>query len=171
MSGTITRNKVVDITYLVKDDSGTAIEQNDIPVSYLHGVQGELLPALEKALQGKKVGDTIEVLVPPAEGFGEYDAELTFTDQVENVPQEYRQIGAQAQFENDAGERKTFVVSKVEGDQITFDGNHPFAGKTVTFIVNVKAVRDASEQELAEGRPSRDYALETTNPPPLADRH
>ena len=171
MSDTITRNKVVDITYLVKDDSGTAIEQNDIPVSYLHGVQGDLLPALEKVLEGKRVGDTIEVVVPPAEGFGKHDPALTFTDQIENVPQEYRQVGAQAQFENDEGERKTFVTSKIEADRITFDGNHPFAGKTVTFIVNVKVVRDASEQELVEGRPSRDYTLETTNPPPIADRH
>lgn len=171
MTDTITRNKVVDITYLIKDESGTAIEQNDVPVSYLHGVQGDLLPVLEKALDGKKPGDSVEVEVPPSEGFGEHDPDLTFTDQIDNVPQEYRRIGAQAQFQNENGDTRTFVVSKIEGDQITLDGNQPFAGKTVTFVVNVKAIRDASEQELAEGRPSQDYSLDTTNPPPVADRH
>jgi FKBP-type peptidyl-prolyl cis-trans isomerase SlyD len=171
MSDCITQNKVVDITYLIKDESGTAIEQNDVPVSYLHGVQGDMLPALEQALDGKQVGDSIEVELSPSESFGEHDPNLTFTDNIDNVPQEYRQIGAQAQFQNENGESKTFVVSKIEGGQITLDGNHPFAGKTVTFVVNVKAIYDASEQELAEGRTSQDYALDATNPPPVSDRH
>lgn len=171
MSDSITQNKVVDITYLIKDGSGMVIEQNDVPVGYLHGVQGDLMPALEQALDGKQVGDSIEVEVPPSEGFGEHDPNLTFTDNIDNVPQEYRQIGAQAQFQNENGDAKTFVVSKIEGDQITLDGNHPFAGKTLTFEVNVKAIRDASEQEIAERRPSRDYALDATNPPPVSDRH
>jgi FKBP-type peptidyl-prolyl cis-trans isomerase SlyD len=171
MSDSITKNKVVDITYLIKDESGLAIEQNDVPVSYLHGVQGDLLPALEKALDGKQVGDSIEVEVPPSDGFGEHDPNLSFTDNIDNVPQEYRQIGAQAQFQNENGETRTFVVSKIEGNQITLDANHQFAGKTVTFVVNVKTIRDASEQELAEGRPSQDYALDATNPPPVSDRH
>lgn len=171
MSDSITKNKVVDITYLIKDESGTAIEQNDVPVSYLHGVQGDLLPVLEQALEGRQVGDSIEVVVPPAEGFGESDPNLTFTDTIDNVPQEYRQIGAQAQFQNENGETKTFIVSKIEADQITLDGNHPFAGKTVTFVVKVKAIREASEQELADGRPSQDYALDSMNPPPVSDRH
>jgi FKBP-type peptidyl-prolyl cis-trans isomerase SlyD len=171
MSDSITQNKVVDITYLIKDESGTAIEQNDVPVSYLHGVQGDLLPVLEQALDGKQVGDSIEAEVPPGEGFGEHDPNLTFTDNIDNVPQEYRQIGAQTQFQNENGETRTFVVSKIEGNQITLDGNHPFAGKTVTFVVNVKTIRDASEQELAEGRPSQDCALDATNPPPVSDRH
>lgn len=170
MSDRITKNKVVDITYLIKDESGT-IEQNDVPVSYLHGMQGDLIPALEQALDGQQVGDSIEVVVPSSEGFGEHDPDLTFTDNIDNVPQEYRQIGAQAQFQNESGESKTFTVSKIDGEQITLDGNHPFAGKTVTFVVKVKAIRDASEQELAEGRPSQDYALDSMNPPPVSDRH
>lgn len=171
MSNTITQNKVVDITYLIKGESGATIEQNDVPVSYLHGVQGDLLPALEQALDGKQVGNIVEVVVPPGEGFGEYDPNQTFTDNIDDVPEEYRQIGAQAQFQNENGEARTFVVSKIEGDQVTLDGNHPFAGKTVTFVVNVKAIREASEQELTDGRPAQDYALDSTNPPPVSDRH
>jgi FKBP-type peptidyl-prolyl cis-trans isomerase SlyD len=171
MSDSITQNKVVDITYLIKDESGTGIEQNDVPVSYLHGVQGDLLPVLEQALDGRQVGDSIEVEVPPGEGFGEHDSNLTFSDNIDNVPEEYRQIGAQAQFQNENGETRTFLVSKIEDGQITLDGNHPFAGKTVTFVVNVKAIRDASGQELIEGRPTQDYALDATNPPPVSDRH
>lgn len=170
MSDSITQNKVVDITYLIKDDSGT-IEQNDVPVSYLHGVQGDLLPALETALEDKQVGDTIEVELSPAESFGEHDPNLTFTDKLDNVPEEYRQIGAQAQFQKENGESKTFTVSKIEGDQITLDGNHPFAGKTVTFVVNVKGIREASEKEIADGRPAEELALDTMSPPPVSDRH
>ena len=170
MSGSITQNKVVDITYLIKDETGT-IEQNDVPVSYLHGVQGDLLPALEAALDGKQVGDRIEVEVSPADSFGEHDPSHTFTDKLDNVPEEYRQIGAQAQFQNEDGGIKTFTVSKIEGDEITLDGNHPFAGKTVTFVVNVRAIRDASEKELADGRPAEELALDSMNPPPVSDRH
>lgn len=171
MSDSITRNKVVDITYLIKDQSGITIEQNDVPVSYLHGVQGDLLPALEQALDGKQLGDSIEVELAPADAFGERDPSLTFTDNIDDTPKEYHHIGAEAQFQNKNGEARTFVVSKIEGNQITLDGNHPFAGKTVTFAVNVKAIREASAQELADGRPVQEYALDSMNPPPISDRH
>ena len=171
MSETITQNKVVDITYIIKNESGTAIEHNDIPVSYLHGVQGDLLPALETALEAKKIGDKVEVELSAAESFGETDPSLTFTDKLDNVPEEYRQIGAQAQFQNEDGGTKTFVVSKIEGDEITLDANHPFAGKTVTFAINVKGIRDASEKELADGRPADELAPDSMTPPPVSDRH
>ena len=171
MSETITQNKVVDITYLIKDESGTTIEKNDVPISYLHGVQGDLLPALEVALEAKKIGDKLEVELSAAESFGETDPNLNFTDKLDNVPEEYRQIDAQVEFQNEDGGIKTFVVSKIEGDKITFDGNHPFAGKTVTFVVNVKGIRDASEKELADGHPAEELDLESMTPPPVSDRH
>ncbi len=173
MSDNISQNKVVDITYLIKDESGTVIEQNDGSVSYLHGVQGDLLPALETALDGKTVGDTVEVELSPSETFGELDPNLIFTDKLDNVPEEYRQVGAQAQFQNENGETKAFVVSKIEGGEITFDGNHPFAGKTaiLTFVANVKAIRDASEKEIADGRPAEELGLDAMNPPPVSDQH
>jgi len=170
MSDFITQNKVVDITYLINDSSGT-IEQNDLPVSYLHGVQGDLLPALETALDGKQVGDAVEVSLLPREAFGERDPNLIFSDRINNVPEEYRKVGAQIEFKNEDGQAKTFVVSKIKGKRITFDGNHPFAGKSVTFVVNVIGIRDASEKEIADGHPAEDLALDRMTPPPVSDRH
>lgn len=170
MSDTIALNKVVDITYQIKEGSST-IEQNGVPVSYLHGVKGDLLPSLEQALDAKQVGDIVEVEVSPSEGFGEIDKDLIFTDKINNVPEEYRKVGAQVQFQNEDGGTKNFTVSKVKGGKITLDGNHPFAGKTVTFIINVKAIRDASEQEIANGRPAEELDLDSMTPPPVSDQH
>ena len=170
MSDIIAKHKMVEITYVIKDENGETIEQNDVPVSYVHGANSELLEVLESALDGKQAGDSIEVVVPPEDGFGMLDPEMTFTDDIENVPEEYRYVGAQAQFQNDAGETKTFVVSKIEGGELTLDGNHPFAGKTVTFVVNVKSVRDATAEEIANGRPLEPYGMDMIEPPP-AGRH
>lgn len=170
MSNIVAKHQMVEITYLIKDDKGEAIEQNDIPVSYVHGAKNELLEVLENALDGKQVGDVVEVVVPPEEGFGLIDPEMTFTDDIENVPEEYRYVGAHAQFQNDDGESKTFIVSKIEDGQLTLDGNHPFAGKTVTFVVNVKSIRAASEEEIANGRPLEPYGMDMIEPPP-AGRH
>ncbi|MDH5765133.1 MAG: peptidylprolyl isomerase, partial [Gammaproteobacteria bacterium] len=87
----------------------------------------------------------------PAEGFGEHDPEMTFTDDIENVPPQFRQLGIQVEMANDAGETKTFVVTKIDNDKLTLDGNHPLAGKTARFTVNVLEIRDATAEEIRKG--------------------
>lgn len=170
MVDTITKHKAVTITYLIRDEKGQTLEQNDVPVSYIHGVGSELLEVLEKALDGHKVGDKVEVEVSPENGFGQHDPEMTFTDDLVNVPPQYHHVGAEAEFQNENGEQKMFVVSKIDDKTITLDGNHPLAGKTVTFVVSIHAIRDASADEIANKLPDNAVGLEQVEPAP-AERH
>lgn len=160
MSFTVTKHKLVTITYLIRDDNGELIEQNDVPVSYVHGVGSELLPALELALDGRVLGDVVDVFISPEDAFGAYDPELTFSDNIDNVPEEYRHIGAQAQFKNDDGDSKTFIVSKIEDGILTFDSNHPFAGKTIQLIATIHNIREASEEEINNKAPAQAYDVD-----------
>ena len=148
----IKRNKHVQFTYTISDDEGNVVEQVDLPVHYVHGAGTMgLIERVERALEGCKEGDSIEVEVPPSEGFGEHDPDLTFTDDIDNVPPQFRKVGIQVEMANDAGETKTFVVSKIEDGKLTLDGNHPLAGKTAKFMVKVLGVRDATPEEIRKG--------------------
>jgi FKBP-type peptidyl-prolyl cis-trans isomerase SlyD len=149
----IEKNKVVAMTYRIIDETGNVAEQSDIPVEYIHGVNDTMFEKVEQALEGKHIGDSVEVELSPEEGFGPHHPELTFTDDVENVPPEYRFVGAKPSFQNEHGDVKEFVVSKIENGKLTVDGNHPFAGQTVKFIINVVGVRPATEMELQQGEP------------------
>ncbi|MCW8853518.1 MAG: FKBP-type peptidyl-prolyl cis-trans isomerase [Gammaproteobacteria bacterium] len=148
----VSRNKLVQFTYSISDDEGNVIEQVDLPVNYVHGASTMgLIESVERALNGCKEGDRIEVDVPPAEGFGEHDPDLTFADDIDNVPPQFRKVGTQVEMANDAGETKTFVVTKIEDGKLTLDGNHPLAGKTARFSVKVIAIRDATPEEIRNG--------------------
>nr|VFJ47029.1 MAG: FKBP-type peptidyl-prolyl cis-trans isomerase SlyD [Candidatus Kentron sp. DK] len=154
-------NKVVYLTYDITDASNDEVlERTDLPVGYVHGVGSALFAKIEQELEGCEVGDTVNVTLDPEEGFGLHDPALTFTDDIENVPPEYRHLGAEAAFENERGEQVTMVVSRIENGKLTVDGNHPMAGKTITFRVTVSSIRDASEQEIASGVPE-DYQEQT----------
>jgi FKBP-type peptidyl-prolyl cis-trans isomerase SlyD len=147
----VSRNKVVAITYSIIDQTGVILEQSDIPVYYLHGGPNDMFPDVEEALDGCSIGDSIEVVLTPEKAFGYPDPAMTFTDQVDNVPPQFRQVGAQVEMQNDSGEVRTFVVSKIEDGKLTVDGNHPFAGKTLTYALTVADIRDASEEEKKNG--------------------
>jgi FKBP-type peptidyl-prolyl cis-trans isomerase SlyD len=143
--------KVVNFIYTIIDQDGTILEQSDLALSYLHGIDGKMYDKVEKAMTGKRVGDEIRVELPPEEGFGQYDPTLTYTDDIENVPPEFHELGAEAEFEDPEGERITMLVTKLENGQIVLDGNHPFAGKTVTFVIKITDIRDASQDEIGRG--------------------
>ena len=147
----VDKGKVVTITYRIYNEQGDLVEQSDIPLDYVHGTDNDMFAKVENALVGKTVGDTVEVVLPPADGFGLPDPSLMFTDDLENVPPEYRHVGARPMFQNDQGEVTEFVVSHIENGRLTVDGNHPFAGKTMTFKVDVVAIRDATQEELEGG--------------------
>ena len=149
----VTQNKAVYITYSIFDQQGQVVEQSDLPIGYVHGADSGLFKQVEAALEGAQIGDQFEVILPPEHGFGMHDPELTFTDDIDNVPLEYRFIGAEVEFENAQGESMKFLVTRIENDKLTVDGNHPFAGKTVKFVVKVMVIRDASADEIANGRP------------------
>ncbi len=145
------KQKVVSITYSIVSDSGEVLEQSDIPVSYAHGGVNQMFPDVEAALEGRAVGDSIQVVLPPEKAFGEHDPSLTFVDDVDNVPPEFRHVGAEVEMRNDQGETRSFLVSKIEEGKLTVDGNHPFAGKTLTYAVTINDIRDATDEEMKKG--------------------
>lgn len=96
---TIKPGKYVALTYTILDQGGQVVEQHDIPLGFVYGSDTELIGDMDKAVAGKKVGDQLEVHVGPAQGFGEHDPSLTFTDSIDNVPPQFRQIGAEVQMQ------------------------------------------------------------------------
>ena len=150
---TIKHNKVVSITYAILNNRQEVVEQHDVPVSYLHGRAGGLLPGIEAALEGHKMGERIEIQLAPEDAYGVRDESLMFTDDIENVPPQYRHVGATVEFQNDAGESKTFYVTQIENGKLTVDGNPALAGQSVTCLVNVIDIREASAAELRAGTP------------------
>jgi len=150
MTQKVEKNNVVSVTYSILDDQGQVLEQSDVPVDYLHGVDERLFPQVEQALEGKQVGDSVDVTLAPEEAFGQPDPGLIFVDDLDNAPPEFRVIGARPTFENDQGESMEMTVTKIEDGKITIDGNHPFAGKTITFHVNVVGIRPATPEEVAQ---------------------
>ena len=120
-------------------------------MSYVHGFDSGLFPKLVHALEGCHVGDQVEVLIEPEDGFGAPDPSLIVTDAIANVPPEFHRIGAEAMFENEQGETMTLVVTKVDDETVTLDGNHPFAGKTLRYKLTVTDIRPATLEEIASG--------------------
>jgi FKBP-type peptidyl-prolyl cis-trans isomerase SlyD len=143
----VAANKVVSVTYVLRNQRGDIHELRDLPVDYVHGAACasdgyEILPKLAQALEGRRVGERIEVRLEPEDAFGRPDPHLTFTDDVENVPPELCRLGAEFQARNAAGHMLNFVVTRMDNGKLTVDANHPLAGQTVTFEVTVKDIRD-----------------------------
>jgi len=149
----ITDGKLVSLTYSIRDDTGTLLEQTDLPVSYIQGGANELIGGMDRAVAGKRPGDEIDLaLTPQTSGFGPHDPNLLFTDDIDNVPPQFRRIGAELQIQNDAGEVRTVYVSHIENGTLTVDANHPFAGKHLTVHVRITDVRDPTAQEVIDDR-------------------
>ncbi len=148
----IAKDKVVSIEYTLKDDEGTLLDtsQGRDPLAYLHGA-GNIIPGLERALEGKQAGDQISVRIEAKDAYGERDEQLQqvvpleLFQGVDNV-----QAGMQFQAQTGAGVQ-IVTVKAVEGDNVTVDANHPLAGVPLNFSVSVVDVRDASPEELAHG--------------------
>jgi FKBP-type peptidyl-prolyl cis-trans isomerase SlyD len=143
---------VVAMDYALKDDEGTLIDQSQPgqPLVYLHGHRN-IIPGLEAALVGKQAGDSAEVRVDPADGYGEPNPaleQIVPKDRFQGV--EDLQPGMQFQANTDQGPVSVRVV-KVEGDEVTVDGNHPLAGKHLNFNVTIQEVRAATEEEIEHG--------------------
>ncbi len=149
----VAKDQVVHITYRITDQDGTVMEQVDLPVGYVHGGQRNLFPQIEQRLDGLSVGDTVEVTLSPEQAFGQPDPDLIVSDALENVPPEYRRLGAEAMFQNHKGETVTMTVVRIEDGKVTLDGNHALAGKTITFRVTIADIRDATPEEIARGVP------------------
>jgi FKBP-type peptidyl-prolyl cis-trans isomerase SlyD len=120
------------------------------PLSYIHGT-GSLIPGLESVLEGKSAGDELEVSIAPEDGYGERDEALIDTLSREQLRDlESLREGLMFTMDDEEGTR-IYTVLKIAGDEVTVDGNHPLAGKTLHFAVTVQEVRDASAEELDHG--------------------
>jgi len=147
----VEKDKVVSFTYTIVDTDGELLEQSDIPISYVHGGKHDLFEKVVEELHGSVIDDVVEVSLTPEEGFGPHDPDLTYTDDVANVPPEFHRVGAQVEMMNDKGDSRTFAVTHIEDGKLTVDGNHPMAGKVITFKIKVVDIRDANPDELENG--------------------
>jgi FKBP-type peptidyl-prolyl cis-trans isomerase SlyD len=146
----ITDGKYVSLTYSITDERGNVLERTDLPVGYIHGGRMELIGGMDQAVAGRRAGDQVDIAVSPEQGFGEHDPDLTFTDHIANVPPQFRQVGAEVQMRNEAGEVKTFYVTRIEDDRLTVDGNHPLAGKHLRVHVTIHEVRDPTPEDMSQ---------------------
>lgn len=149
----IAHDHVVTMTYTLRGDDGDLIDQadKDSPFSYLHG-RGQIVSGLEKALMGLKVGAKKVISVSPGEGYGEHDPELVTKASKSQFPGGAElEVGMQFMAQGEEGHHLPFTVVEISGDNVVLDGNHPLAGKTLHFDIEVLEVRPASKQEIDHG--------------------
>jgi len=152
MSETISAGKFVELTYKVTDrKTGHVLTGVEFPLGYIHGHNEILAPSVHMELEGKAAGDVIEVPIDGNQIFGVRDESLVFTDRIENVPEEYRQVGTSILMENDRGQTRSFIVTRVDDETLTVDGNNPLCGREVVFRLEILTVRDATEEEVKAG--------------------
>ncbi len=145
------KNTVVTITYSLANTDGEILERSDQPHSYLHGGYGNVFDSVEKALEGKNVGDVVDIKMQPEEAFGEYDEQLVRIEDRNVFPEEL-EVGMQ--FEGHAessGEMHVYTVTDITDDRVVVDGNHPLAGQSVLFQCTITDVRTADPHEIEHG--------------------
>ncbi len=152
MSNKVEKHKVVSFTFSFLNEKGEILEQNNVAVDYVHGSGERTFPlVMSEALEGTTVGESKEILLKPEDGFGSYDENKTYRAKIEDVPPEYNELGAQAIFKNEDDIEIMMTVVSIENGEVFLDGNHPFAGKTLTVRMTVEAVRDATVEEIGSG--------------------
>jgi FKBP-type peptidyl-prolyl cis-trans isomerase SlyD len=152
MSETIQDGKFVGLTYKVTDrKSGHVLTMVEFPLGYVHGHNEILAPSVHMELEGKSAGDVIEVPIDGNHIFGPRDEALVFTDNIANVLEEYRQLGTSILMENDKGQTRSFLVTRIDDETLTVDGNNPLSGREVVFSLKILTVRDATEEETKAG--------------------
>jgi FKBP-type peptidyl-prolyl cis-trans isomerase SlyD len=150
----ISDGKLVELTYKIIDLKTEAILTSvEFPIGYIHGVTEALAPQVTAELKGKMVGDIINVPIDCNKIYGPRDEALVITDHIENVPEEYHQVGLSILMENDQGDNKSFLVTRVDEKSITIDGNNPLCGREVIFKLEILTVRDATDEEMEAGGP------------------
>ncbi|MCQ8105572.1 peptidylprolyl isomerase [Methylomonas sp. SURF-2] len=147
----ITDKTAVSFHYTLTNPSGEQLDSSrgEEPLLYLHGA-GNIISGLEAALAGKSAGDTFSVTIPPAEGYGELAPEMVQV--VSKKMFEGMDVEVGMQFHADVSHGSGIItVTEIDGDDVTIDGNHPLAGETLVFDVEVVDVRAATDDELAHG--------------------
>ena len=149
----IADGKVVNLSYSLKSSTGEVLDEADAeaPFTYLHGAQ-QIVPGLEQALLGLTVGAKKQVVVSPSDGYGETNPELKLSVSRTQFPDNAQlKPGMQFEAQTPDGQGVVFTVEALEGDQVKIDGNHPLAGQTLHFDVEVLSMRDATQDEMDHG--------------------
>ena len=152
MTDTIQDNKFVELNYKVLDEkTGQVLSTVEFPISYVHGADQVLATMVTDQLVGRAAGETIEVPIDGNVIYGSRDEGLVFTDRIENVPEEYREIGMKILMENEKGEPREFIVTRMDDKTLTVDGNNPLCGRDLIFKLEILTVRDATDEEIEAG--------------------
>lgn len=152
MSETIHDGKYVELTYKVTDKkSGHVLTAVEFPLGYIHGHNEILAPFVHAELEGRSEGEIVEVPIDGNRIFGARDESLVFTDDIENVPEEYRKVGTSILMENNKGQTRSFLVTRLDGKTLTVDGNNPLCGREVVFMLEIVTVREPTDEEARTG--------------------
>lgn len=148
----IVKDSVVTVSYEVTDPDGNVLDAGEEPLVYLHGGYDDVFEAIELALQGRAVGDTVTVKMQPDQAYGEYDADLVLIESVDVLPQPLK-VGMQIEGEpeGESEEVAFFTVTDIADGKAVLDGNHPLAGQALVFTGTVTAVRPATAGEIEAG--------------------
>lgn len=148
----VARNTVVTLKYSVRDGDDAPVDEGPAPLIYLHGGYGGIFDKIEEALQGKSIGDALEVRLDPDDAFGEYDAELVAVEPRGLFPDNI-EVGMQFERGAEDGESEDglFTITDIADDKVVVDGNHPLAGMVLLFTCTVTDVRAATADEIAHG--------------------
>jgi FKBP-type peptidyl-prolyl cis-trans isomerase SlyD len=147
------RNKVVTMQYSLTSTTGVVIrEATGAPVSYLHGT-GNLFPRLERELEEHGIGDIVSARLLPDDAFGKRNPELVQEVPLDAFPPGERiEVGGQVVGTAQDGTEVAFTVTDIRNDVAHLDGNHPLAGQALVFEVEIQGVRDATEEEIRQGK-------------------
>ncbi len=149
----VAKNTVVTLSYRLSTLEGELLEESgpERPATYLHGGYDGIFPKVEEALEGRCVGDEVEVVLAPEDAFGEYDAELVRMEPAHLFPEDVR-VGMQFEGASEDGRHlRIYTVTDVADGKVVVDGNHPLAGASLRVQCRVEAVRPASAEEIAHG--------------------
>jgi FKBP-type peptidyl-prolyl cis-trans isomerase SlyD len=147
----IGQDTVVTLKYRVTDPDGNVVDAGNMPLIYLHGGYHGIFLRIEEELEGKKVGDAIEVKLQPEDAFGDYDADLVTVEQRDLFPENI-EVGMQFERATDGeDDEMLYTVTNIADGKVVVDGNHPLAGMALIFACTVAEVRKASAEELAHG--------------------
>ena len=154
MEDPVGQDKLVELIYKVIDAKTKSVLTGvEFPIGYVHGVNQILAPQVTQELEGRLPGDVIEVPIDCNKLFGPRDESLVVTDRIENVPEAYRQVGMSILMENEQGNTRTFIVTRIDDKTVTIDGNNPLCGREVIFRLEIRSVREATDEEIEHGGP------------------
>lgn len=146
--------KFVELLYKIIDKkTGDTLSEVEFPLGYIQGMSEILSPEVTAGLLGQSQGDVIKIPVDIEQIYGKRNESLVFTDHIDNVPKQYQKIGTTIIMENDKGENKDFIVTRVDDNSVTVDGNNPLCGRDVVFELKILTVREPTDEEAKMGGP------------------